>query len=61
MKFLYLFEDGRFKLGPEPTEDDLEMVDQGVLEILNLEDKTYYLDTEWHAIEEIEPMAEVSL
>lgn len=51
MKYLYIFEDGSYKLYNEVHDADLTSVADGILEILNLETQQYYLDFKWRAIE----------
>jgi hypothetical protein len=55
-KYLYLYGYGQFLLSDgEPTASDLEDVDNGVLDIIDIsvEDPRYYLEGEWHDMDKV--------
>lgn len=49
-EYLYILNGTYFMLGTEPKDYDLEEAELGKVEIVNLTDKTYYHDQEWHRI-----------
>lgn len=53
-KYIYIFEDGTKKLGQEPTEEDLQMVDAGILEVIHASTLTEYYNGSWVDLEEVQ-------
>jgi len=52
MNYLYIFEDGTFLLGKEPTEEDYLSADDNGLTIINMIDFTYFISKDnWQKIE----------
>lgn len=51
--FLYIFEDGELRLGPKPSDTEIEGVENGeLLQIINLKKKQHYVPGEgWADIE----------
>jgi len=54
--WIYIFEDGEVKKSTaRPCADDLDAVDAGILQILDVSDEpAEYYDNEWHTIPDAE-------
>jgi hypothetical protein len=56
MNYLYIFEDGSVRVGHKPKQADIESVEDGVLQIINMRSREEYIPGQgWEAIEAIEP------
>lgn len=53
--FLYAFEDGSLKVGPKPTDDDIQAAEDGILSIVDMKKKQEFVPgVGWQDLEVIE-------